>query len=188
MSRYEAPPKAFGPIETARLRLRRYVEGDVELVHRLMSNPRVMRYYPALYDLDRSRTVLEKVLASYRTAGYSLLAVEQRSDGSYVGQVGLLHWDDVDAREDVEVAYMLLPEYWGVGYATEAAQACRDWAFANLGVDRVVSFIDTKNRPSIAVAKRNGMKRLKRIEESRFGKPIYVYGIPRKRWFSLARQ
>jgi [ribosomal protein S5]-alanine N-acetyltransferase len=188
MRPYEAAPEAFGPIETARLRLRRYVEGDVELVHRLMSNPRVMQYYPTLYDLERSRKMLEKMLASYQTTGYSLLAAERRSDGSYVGQVGLLYWEDVDAREDVEVGYMLLPEYWGVGYATEAAQACRDWAFVKLGVDRVVSFIDTKNRPSIAVAKRNGMKRLKRIEESRFGKPIYVYGISRKRWFSLAGQ
>jgi RimJ/RimL family protein N-acetyltransferase len=184
MSRYEVAPDAFGPIETARLQLRRYAEGDVELVHRLMSDPRVMRYYPMLYDVERSRNLLEKMLESYQKPGYSLLAAERRSDGRYVGQVGLLYWDGVDARVDVEVAYMLLPECWGLGYATEAARACRDWAFENLDVDRVVSFIDTKNRPSIAVAKRNGMKRLRRIAESRFGKPIYVYGISRERWLS----
>jgi [ribosomal protein S5]-alanine N-acetyltransferase len=181
----EAHAPAFGPIETVRLRLRRYVEGEEQLVHRLMSNPRVMRFYPAPYDLERSRRVLSSVLTSYRERGYSLLAVERKSDGEYVGQIGLLYWDDVDAREDVEVAYMLFPEHWGRGYATEAARACRDWAFVHLGVDRVVSFIDVNNEPSIAVAQRNGMVPLKRIDQSRFGKPIYVYGIERERWSSI---
>jgi len=147
-----------------------------------MGDPRVMRYYPAVYDRAHAGRVLESIRSAYERLGYSLLALERTSDGAFVGQVGLLHWDDVDARPDVEVAYMLLPEYWGAGYATEAARACRDWAFAHLAVDRVVSFIVTENRPSIAVARRNGMKRLKRLERNRFGKPIYVYGISRAEW------
>jgi len=141
-----------------------------------------MQHYPAVYDLARAHVALEKVCASYERLGYSLLAVERKPDGAFVGQVGLLHWDDVDGREDVEVAYMLAPEYWGAGYATEAARACRDWAFAHLGVDRVVSFIVTENHSSIAVARRNGMRCLKRLDSNRFGKPIYVYGISRTQW------
>jgi RimJ/RimL family protein N-acetyltransferase len=111
---------------------------------------------------------------------------ERPSDGTYMGQIGLLHWDDVDAREDVEVAYMLLPQFWGHGYATEAAQACRDWAFLNLGVDRVVSFIAVENQPSIAVAERNGMVRAKRLDENRFYRPIYVYCIKKDEWARLS--
>jgi RimJ/RimL family protein N-acetyltransferase len=184
MSRYRAEPGTFGPIETSRLRLRRYVESEADLVHRLMGDPRVMRYYPSVYDLEHSRNVLARILESYQNPGYSLLAVERRPD-EFLGQIGLLHWDDVDAREDVEVAYMLLPNYWGMGYAAEAAQACRDWAFVNLRPDRVVSFIAVENRPSIAVAERNGMRRLKRLDSNRFGKPIYVYGISAKQWSLL---
>lgn len=179
---YNAQPGAFGPIETERLRLRRYAPGEEALVHRVMGDPRVMRYYPERLDLERSRGVLGRVLAAYEKPGYSLLAVEKKSDGDFIGHIGLLHWDDVDGREDVEVAYMLLAEYWGCGYATEAARACRDWAFANLEPDRVVSFIDVNNDPSIAVAKRNGMSCLKRLDENRLGKPIYVYAIGRERW------
>lgn len=188
MDSSETSPGTFGPIETERLRLRRYVSGEEHLVHRVMSDPRVMRYYPELLDLERSRAVLERILAGYDKWGYSLLAVERSSDGCYIGQIGLLHWDDVDAREDVEVAYMLLAEYWGCGYATEAAQACRDWAFSNLGPDRVVSFIDVDNAPSVAVAERNGMSRLKRLDENRLGKPIYVYGIGLERWRETRRR
>ncbi len=172
-------------IETPRLRLRRYREGEVDLVHRVMSDPLVMRYYPETYDVERCQKVLDSILASYARHGYSLFAVERREDGAYAGQIGLLHWDDVDAREDVEVAYMLLPEFWKMGYATEAARACRDWAFANLEPDRVVSFIDVNNVPSIAVAQRNGMTRLKRLDTNRLGKPIYVYGISQPQWVEV---
>jgi len=187
MGSYEVLPGAFGPIETQRLRLRRFALGEEALVHGVMSDPRVMRYYPELLDLERSRAVLGKILAAYERPGYSLLAVERKLDGCYVGQIGILHWDDVDGREDVEVAYMLRSQFWGFGYATEAAQACRDWAFANLATDRVVSFIDVNNGPSIAVAQRNGMTCSKRIDESRFGKPIYVYAIERARWREITR-
>ncbi len=173
-------------IETPRLRLRRYTKDEVGLVHRVMSDPLVMRYYPETYGLERCQTVLDSILASYEKRGYSLFAVERKSDGAYVGHVGLLHWDDVDAREDVEVAYMLLPSFWKMGYATEAARACRDWAFTKLDPDRVVSFIDVNNAPSIAVAERNGMTRLRRLETNRLGRPIYVYGIARTQWQSVS--
>jgi [ribosomal protein S5]-alanine N-acetyltransferase len=136
-------------------------------------------------DRERARSLLDKMIASHNDVGYSLLATEQRSDGMYIGQIGLLHWDDVDAREDVEVAYMLLPQGWGHGYTTEAAQACRDWAFLNLGVARVVSFIAVENQPSIAVAERNGMVCTKRGDTNRFNRPIYVYSIKKDEWSRL---
>jgi RimJ/RimL family protein N-acetyltransferase len=185
MSAYVGVPGSFGPIETPRLRLRRYVEADAELVRAMMSDPEVMRYYPTLYDEERARALIAWVLRAYESYGYSFLAVEQKSDGEYLGHVGLLHWDDVDGREDVEVAYMLRREHWGQGYATEAARVSRDWAFAHTGTDRVVSFIDVNNRPSIAVAERNAMTQLRRLERNRFDRPIYVYGISRDRWSQL---
>lgn len=176
------PKPALEELQTKRLRLRRYRKDDFDNAYRLTSDPRVMRYYPATYDRDRVGRMIDNVLRSYDEIGYSVLVVERLADGAYLGQIGLLHWDDVDAREDVEVAYMLAAEAWGKGYATEAARACRDWAFEHLGVDRVVSFIAIANEPSMRVAERNGMTRLKRLDESRLGIPIYVYAIGRADW------
>lgn len=173
---------ALEELNTERLRLRRYRRDDFENAYRLTSDPRVMRYYPAPYDRDRVTRMIDNVLRSYGELGYSVLVVERRSDGAFLGQIGLLHWDDVDGREDVEVAYMLAAEAWGNGYATEAARACRDWAFERLDVDRVVSFIAIANEPSMRVAERNGMTRIKRLDENRLGIPIYVYAIGRTEW------
>lgn len=150
-------------------------------------DPRVMRYYPATYDRDRVARMIANILRSYDQNGYSVLVVERKFDGAYLGQIGLLHWDDVDGREDVEVAYMLAAEAWGSGYATEAARVCRDWAFERLGVDRVVSFIALANEPSMRVAERNGMRRIKRLDANALGIPIYVYAIGRAEWESKHR-
>jgi RimJ/RimL family protein N-acetyltransferase len=176
------PKPALEELQTERLRLRRYRKDDFENAYRLTSDPRVMRYYPATYDRDRVARMIDNILRSYDEIGYSVMVVERLSDGAYLGQIGLLHWKDVDAREDVEVAYMLTAEAWGKGYATEAARACRDWAFEHLGVDRVVSFIALANEPSMRVAERNGMTRIKRVDDSRLGIPIYVYAIERAGW------
>lgn len=175
----------LGPLLTKRLRLRRYTPEDADLILRLISNPDVMRYFGRVYDRDQAQKMLDLFIKSYADFGYSVLAVERLSDNAFLGQIGLLHWDDVDAREDVEAAYMLLPEAWGNGYATEAARAVRDWAFTNLACDRVTSFIVVENAPSFAVAERNGMSRTKRLEENRFKQPIYVYAITREEWSAL---
>lgn len=169
-------------LETERLTLRPYTSDDVEHVHALMGDAQVMSHFDRTYDRAECRRMLDAYLGWQRDRGYSLLAVERRSDGAFVGQCGLLYWTDVDDREDVEVAYMLVPQFWGHGYASEAARACRDWAFANLPVDRVVSYIAVENAPSIAVAERNGMRQLKRLDQNRFKRPIYVYGIGRDEW------
>jgi RimJ/RimL family protein N-acetyltransferase len=180
--RTAAPQVALETLETERLRLRRYRKDDLENALRLMSDPRVMRYYPELLDRDKTARMIDNALRSYEKFGYSVLVVERTSDGAFLGHVGLLHWDDVDGREDVEVAYMLVPDAWGYGYATEAARACRDWAFEHLRTDRVVSFIAVENEPSMRVAQRNGMKRAAQLDENRLGQPIYVYAIERGDW------
>ncbi|HEV3090537.1 MAG TPA: GNAT family N-acetyltransferase [Candidatus Cybelea sp.] len=171
-------------IVTPRLLLRRYTRDDADLdnIARLIADPRVMRYYPQTYDREEAAAWVDAFIKSYEKRGYSLLVVERLSDGAYLGHIGLLHWDDVDAREDVEVAYMLCADEWGHGYAIEAARACRDWAFENLDPDRVVSFISVENAPSIKVAERNGMTRIKRLDENRLKTPIYVYAIEREEW------
>ena len=169
------------------MRLRRFEADDVDNALRLFGDPLVMRHFTGVCDRDTVRRIVEKFRSEHERYGYSMLAVEQRSDGAYVGHTGLLHWDDVDGREDVEVAYAYAPDVWGRGYATEAARACRDWAFENLGVDRVVSFIAVENAPSVAVAERNGMSRTKRLEVNRFGRPIFVYAITREQWQQRAQ-
>ena len=78
-----------------------------------------------------------------------------------------------------EIGYMFEKEFWHRGFATEAAIACRDYAFAVLGMDTVYSVIRADNVPSRAVARRNGMRITGTAFRSVMGRMVthYMYSI-----------
>lgn len=84
-------------------------------------------------------------------------ALIDKSTGSLVGHCGLLV-QTVDDLSELEIGYALLPQYWRLGYAFEAAKKCRDHAFTNNLSDSVISIISITNTPSERVAIKNGMK------------------------------
>lgn len=104
--------------------------------------------------------------------------MELKETGEFVGRVGLIRQE-----EGIEVAYALAPRHWHRGYATEAARACRDWAFTHLACDRVISLVYTRNQPSRRVAERNGMRIVAEI--TRANLPHHVYAITRAEWEQL---
>ncbi len=75
------------------------------------------------------------------------------TDGVCVGQVGINHGPLFPEKE---LGWMLYDGFEGQGYATEAAIALRDWAFATLELESLVSYFDPANAASMAVAKRLG--------------------------------
>lgn len=99
---------------------------------------------------------LERQLERYRRYGYGLWAVILKENGEMIGQCGLT-MQDCDKKEVAEVGYLFRKAYWHRGYASEAAIACRDYAFNTLHIDEIYSIVRDTNKASIAVAKRNGM-------------------------------
>lgn len=84
--------------------------------------------------------------------GHGLLAVETH-EGRHIGFVHVgLEWGD----DEPELGWMILPEYRGQGYATEAARALRDWALDLLGPGAFVSYVAATNAASNALAARLG--------------------------------
>jgi [ribosomal protein S5]-alanine N-acetyltransferase len=130
--------------------------GDLDALHAIQSDPVHMRFYPHPFSMDESRTWIERMQARYDEVGFALLAVEDRGTGEFLGNVGphVQHVDDVD---EVELGWSITPKRARQGIATEAAVACRDWAFATLDIDRVISLILPENEPSRGVAEHLGM-------------------------------
>ncbi len=135
-----------------------------------------MKYYPGTKSRSETRSWISRNLSSYREHGYGMWATFSSSTGEFVGQVGLT-LQEVEGHAETELGYLLAREFWGRGIASEAARACRDFAFEKLGRSHLVSLIDPHNRPSRRVAKRIGMHLDRRI--GKWGKPICVYSIIR---------
>lgn len=171
-------------IETENLLLRELTDQDHARLHAIYLNPRVHRYLggpPDPFD-EHMAASLARWPSYYREHGFGLWAVERKDDGAFMGRIGLLA-QEVDGVSEVEVGYALAEEFWGRGYAIEAARACRDWAFRNLPVDHVISLILPENRLSIRVAERNGMTPWKETEVK--GHRIRVYRITRSEWLEM---
>jgi [ribosomal protein S5]-alanine N-acetyltransferase len=168
-------------IQTPRLLLRELTDEDHEALLEMYQDPRMTRFIggPPPPREEYWRRIRETWPAYYARHGFGLWATVRREDGRLLGRCGLLS-QEVDGERHVEVAYALAPEFWGHGYATEAAVASRDWAFRTLDVPHVISLILPENTASIAVAERNGMRPWKMADYR--GHHLWVYRITRAEW------
>jgi ribosomal-protein-alanine N-acetyltransferase len=175
------PEPSTGPqviAETERLLLRELTPDDLDAYAAMNADSEVTRYLGSGRTRTRIETLaeIEYVLRMYAEHGYGLWATVRKDDGVFIGRCGLLNWH-LDGRDEVEVAYGLARAHWGRGYATEAARAVREWAFAYLDVPRLISLVVPENEASKNVARKNGMRL--ESESSLRGIRVEVYAIAR---------
>ncbi|MEX0678351.1 MAG: GNAT family N-acetyltransferase [Pirellulales bacterium] len=144
-------------IETPRLRLRPFREADLDDLARLNAQGDVMRFLGSGKPLSRAETWRQVALfvGHMEIRGYSVLAIEDRATGAFLGRSG--PWFP-EGWPIVEVGWVVDPSRQRQGIATEAGRASLDWCFANLGVDRVCSIIDSGNAASARVAEKLGAR------------------------------
>ena len=137
-------------LETARLILRDLQESDLPALIALNQDPEVMQYFPKPYSQAESLRLYQGIQDEVKAYGYSLWAVEEKSSQEFIGLVGLHHSDlrIFAGKEAVEIGWRLRKEFWNRGYATEAAQACLDFAFQQAGLLEVYSFTSLLNQLS----------------------------------------
>jgi ribosomal-protein-alanine N-acetyltransferase len=166
-------------LETERLRLRRYRPDDLDDLHAMLSDAEHMRWYPAPFDREGTRAWMERTFERYRDEGFGLLIVEDRVTKEFLGTAGPTI-QVVEGVDEVEIGWHTRPGRKGEGIAPEAASAARDWAFANLDVDHLISLVRPENDASARVAEKIGMRVDREVDFK--GLPHRVYRIDRLRW------
>jgi RimJ/RimL family protein N-acetyltransferase len=174
-------------VETERLLLREMAEDDLPILRAILQDDEVMVAYGGAFNDEEVRTWLYRQLERYETDGFGLWAVILKENGTMIGQCGLTMQAYRDGRV-MEVGYLFLKAYWHRGYATEAAVACKEYAFGALNAEEVYSIIRNTNTPSINVARRNGMFCAGSfVKQYRgFEMPHLVYRIRRKEKLEIA--
>ena len=162
-------------LETKRLLLRPFEEGDLDEWAAIMADPAVVEFLgtPPMSRDDAWRA-MAMFLGHDVLRGYSNNAAIEKSTGRLLGRVGLYR---PEGWPGLEVGWALGSFAWGKGFATEAALAWLDYAFDVLGADEVVSVILPVNRRSIGVAERIGHTYMREVEFRGF--PCALYGQPR---------
>ena len=169
-------------IETDRLVLRKPRAEDAPDLAVAYADPEVVRFIGggSTATLQEVEDGIAEWLERWDLWGLSLFSLERTEDGRVVGRAGFLRWDPETweiGGDEVELGWLLAREHWGLGYATEAALALRDWALAERGLTRLISLIQQENVRSVRVAERVG-ERYERDVVVR-GKPSRLYAVER---------
>lgn len=144
--------------ETERLIIREMVSSDLDALCRILCDEEVMRTaYESAFSVEEAEDWMNRHFRRYAEYGFGLWAVVLKETNKMIGQCGLTmqSWRE---KRLLEIGYLFQKAYWHNGYATEAAAACKEYAFSVLNANRVYSIIRDTHTASQKVAVRNGMK------------------------------
>ena len=152
-------------LETDRIILREWEDKDRTHFARMNGDPIIMQYLPRSLDEKASNHLIDKFQAHFKKHGYGLYAMERKEDGAFMGFTGLNTVDfkaHFTAPKDpaTEIAWRLDYEYWGKGYASEAAQAVLDHGLNALELEEIFAFTVHDNTRTIALMEKVGMDKI----------------------------
>ena len=145
-------------LTTKRLLLRQWETRDFPLFQEINADPRVMEHFPSPLSKQESDFLAQKIQKELEEKDYGLWAIEVPGVFPFTGFVGLHYQDFPSAFTPcIEIAWRLGYDYWGRGYAKEAAKKAIDYAFKTLKLDLLVAFTTPSNKRSWGLMEKLGM-------------------------------
>lgn len=164
-------------INAPRIHLRKLYDEDVTTLHRILTNPSVLRYFPSPSppSLAQVQKLVERQHAHWQEHGYGWWALASRSSDELIGWCGLNFLPETD---EVELKYLLAEDHWGKGIATEASQVSLKYGFTQTDIEQVIGIVHPENLASQRVLEKVGMCFIEKTNY--FGMACYRYLINRK--------
>lgn len=141
---------------TERLKIRKFITGDLINLHRIMKKPEVMYAWEKGFHKHEVKTWINKQLTRYKKDGYGYFAVTLKDTGKIIGQAGFFK-SEINGGEVIELGYIFDNSVWGKGYCTEAVKACVELAFKQFKISKIYCTVRPENEASVKVAERIGM-------------------------------
>lgn len=159
-------------LETERLLLRPFTTDDAPFVLTLLNEPSFLRFIgdKKVRNLEDARQYLRNgPIASYKRNGFGLLLVALRESETPIGMCGLLKREELP---DPDIGFAFIPDYWGQGFAFEAAAAVTNDARERLKLTRILAIVNPDNDASIKLLERLGL-RFDRLKDD-----VKLYALP----------
>lgn len=148
-------------IETERLILRPVTLNDTQDFFEMDSNPNVHKYLGnnPVKNLGQSKAWIEDILHQYKTFGLGRLAVVNKTTDEFLGWSGIKYERQVRAEFNYyDLGYRFKEQYWGNGYATEAAIASLKFGFEELKLNEICGAAEDKHIVSNLILKKIGLQ------------------------------
>lgn len=159
-------------LETDRLILRMFTKNDINQYAKICADGEVMRYIGKGETLSKEDAWWEVAgfLGHWQLKGYGMWALEEKQSGELIGRVGFLY---PEGWPGFEIGWLLGREYWGKGYATEAAEAALVFGCQGEFHEKIISLVYPANNRSIRIVEKIGGQFDKTI--TMLGSDVSVY-------------
>lgn len=167
---------------TARLSAQRITLAHFPDIHRLYSDPLVMKTLSAdgnVMTEEATRRHLQRCSDYWDQHGFGLWVFRARADGQFIGRGGLMTYQ-IDAEDVVGLAYAVVSDHWNLGFATEMAEASLRFGFEQLGLTEIGSWTLPINLASQCVMAKVGFRYEKYIEFA--GLAHQFYRVVKDEW------
>ena len=152
--RYNGIPWVIG--YTKRCMIRELSLSDIPALYDLYEKPGITDFVEPLYDLEKETEYQKNYIKYvYGYFEYGMWLVFDRADGKLIGRAGLDN-REYDGKSELELGYIIAPEYQGRGYAAEVCDFIIGYAWENTGYDSISCFIEPANTKSRRLAERLG--------------------------------
>jgi RimJ/RimL family protein N-acetyltransferase len=170
-------------LKTERLILRLPQVDDFDAYADMHANEEAARHIGGAQKRAASWRKFLQMPGAWAMQGFAMFSVVEKSSGRWIGQVG--PWKP-EGWPGNEVGWAFHPSAWGRGYATEAAIAAIDWAFANLDWSEMIHCIAPENHASQALAQRLGSRKRGpgKLPPPYEDAPTEIWGQTRDEWFA----
>ena len=167
-------------IETERLYFRPFTLDDLPMLIEQRSDPDMNRYLggPRRQNPEELAKRIRFYMSCYESHGFGMCPMFWKETGEMIGAAGIQPLEDTG---EIEVGYSVIKEYWGLGIATESARGWLEFAFNEVGLDRIVAVAVIENSASQHVMKKLGMSYEK--TETHYGEECAFYAVSKKEFF-----
>ncbi len=142
---------------TERLSAERLQEDHLEFIHQMHQDGQVMAYLGSIRSGEQTADYMKQNLAHWEKYGYGIWVLRENATGHFIGRGGLRN-AVLGGKEELEVAYGLLSEYWNRGLATEFVKAAVRIGLSEIGLSSLVCVTHPDNLASQAVLEKAGFE------------------------------
>ncbi len=142
-------------IETTRMILRLIQKNDLDQVAKLHADPDVRRFFPdGIQNREQTKKRIKEFMTFYQEKGLPCFVMFDKVSKEFLGRCG---FGPIKTGE-IEVGYLIVRKFWGMGYASEALHALLNWSKQHIDTDYIVAFAPLKHGASHRVMEKCGMK------------------------------
>ena len=147
--------------QSDRLGFRNWEETDLDEMFEINSDKDVMEFFPAFPTKEQTAEFIERMNNQFLDSKFCYFAVDKLDNQEFIGFIGLSKQTyDANFTPCIDIGWRIKSSEWNKGFATEGAKKCLDYAFNDLGIEKVYSVAPKINIKSEHIMNKIGMKKL----------------------------